>query len=170
MNYLNTPYYSWNTDLLLFCSLIAFKLPYGWNDTAGSDHPDLFSLTGNPTYLFTWIYRLSFQAVANASVAVDTFFVLSGLLAAYVFLKDFEKRNTTLRQFLKGLPKLFSHRYIRWGLNTWFIYFFDSYLTCKKSEHCWLDQAWSILLFCWCREIEWYPYTKLYDGILKCII
>ena len=76
-------------------------------------HSSFTLVSGNPTYSFTWIYSLSFQAVVNASVAVDTFFVLSGLLAAYVFLRDFEKRNTTLRQFLKGLPKLFSHRYIR---------------------------------------------------------
>lgn len=70
-------------------------------------------ISANPTYLFTWLYNSAFQAVINASVSVDTFFILSGLLAAYVFLKDFEKRQTSLKKFFKGLPKLFLHRYIR---------------------------------------------------------
>ena len=98
-------------------------------------HSSFTLVSGNPTYSFTWIYRLSFQAVVNASVSVDTFFVLSGLLAAYVFLRDFEKRNTTLRQFLRDLPKLFAHRYIRSSNNTiGFIHFLIQ--TLLSEIHC----------------------------------
>jgi len=57
--------------------------------------------------------RWTFQAIVQTSVSVDSFFMLSGLLCVYLFLKDFEKRNVGLCCFLKEVPMQYLHRYLR---------------------------------------------------------
>ncbi|KAL4219628.1 hypothetical protein ACF0H5_022200 [Mactra antiquata] len=49
------------------------------------------------TFLPAEIKTFTFQAISNATVAVDTFFVLSGLLVAYLTLKEIEKRGGVKR-------------------------------------------------------------------------
>jgi len=49
----------------------------------------------------------------NATVSVDSFFVLSGVLCVYLFLKNFEKTEPTVGKFLKSVPVMYLHRYIR---------------------------------------------------------
>ncbi|XP_060604940.1 nose resistant to fluoxetine protein 6-like isoform X2 [Ruditapes philippinarum] len=41
--------------------------------------------------------RFTFQAISNATVAVDTFFVLSGLLVSYLSLREMERRGSALK-------------------------------------------------------------------------
>jgi len=57
--------------------------------------------------------RFASEVIMNATVSVDTFFVLSGLLVSYLFLKDFHKRKARLVDFAKGLPLMYLHRYLR---------------------------------------------------------
>ncbi|KAK3088547.1 hypothetical protein FSP39_020450 [Pinctada imbricata] len=52
-----------------------------------------------------WIQRVSFQAIENALLSVDTFFALSGLLLSYLLMKEMEKN--------KGPKKI-----------NWFMYYF----------------------------------------------
>ncbi|KAK7497003.1 hypothetical protein BaRGS_00011739 [Batillaria attramentaria] len=52
--------------------------------------------------------RFSFQMVANATPSVDTFFVLSGLLVAYLSLKELDKNKGKL-----NWPLFFFHRFWR---------------------------------------------------------
>nr|KAG5705741.1 hypothetical protein BaRGS_027400 [Batillaria attramentaria] len=51
-------------------------------------------------YLMALMKRWTFQAIGNALVSVDTFFVLSGLLVAYLSLKEMKKREGKLNWFL----------------------------------------------------------------------
>ncbi|XP_053380228.1 nose resistant to fluoxetine protein 6-like [Mercenaria mercenaria] len=41
--------------------------------------------------------RFTFQAIMNATVSVDTFFVLSGLLVSYLSLREMKKRGAPLK-------------------------------------------------------------------------
>eukprot|EP00795_Rhopilema_esculentum_P001639 gene1639-16106_t len=62
------------------------------------------------------VHRLSFEAVANAYVSVDTFFLLSGLLVSYLCLKRFDKYDGSsfLRYFSKKfMPQYYLHRFLR---------------------------------------------------------
>ncbi|XP_076114771.1 nose resistant to fluoxetine protein 6-like [Mytilus galloprovincialis] len=56
----------------------------------------------------TYIKRLSFMAVMNAPVAVDTFFALSGLLLTYLTLKQMKKSKGKINWFL-----FYFHRFWR---------------------------------------------------------
>ncbi|CAD5121781.1 DgyrCDS10258 [Dimorphilus gyrociliatus] len=56
-------------------------------------HTFLFVLSaiGNPIFLLTLFKRWSFQPIANATPSVDTFFMMSGTLVAYLTLKELKK-------------------------------------------------------------------------------
>jgi peptidoglycan/LPS O-acetylase OafA/YrhL len=47
--------------------------------------------------------------IVNSVLAVDTFLLLSGLLVAYVWLKDMERRQ----EKCFNIPLYYVHRYIR---------------------------------------------------------
>ena len=53
--------------------------------------------------------RFSFQAVANAYVSVDSFFLLSGLLVGYLTFKKLGDKTMKI----KHIPMMYVHRYIR---------------------------------------------------------
>jgi len=57
-----------------------------------------------------WVKRFSFAIVSNATFSVDSFFLLSGLLTSYLFMKEASKRNVLS---IKFLLKYYLHRYIR---------------------------------------------------------
>lgn len=57
------------------------------------------------------------MAVINATVSVDSFFVMSGMLATYNLLKLLDKTKGKL-----NLPMLYIHRYIRYLFKLWDIY------------------------------------------------
>lgn len=52
---------------------------------------------------------LSFQAIVNANLSVDTFFVISGFLTTYLFIKELKKRG---KKFInvKTIALFFFHR------------------------------------------------------------
>lgn len=52
--------------------------------------------------------RFSFQAIANAYVSVDSFFLLSGILVSYITLKKMDNSSGRL-----GLPMFYIHRFVR---------------------------------------------------------
>ncbi|KAK3087848.1 hypothetical protein FSP39_011445 [Pinctada imbricata] len=54
--------------------------------------------------------RWTFQAIANAYVSVDSFFALSGLLLAYLTMKELEKKGS-VRHF--NWPMFYFHRFWR---------------------------------------------------------
>ena len=58
-------------------------------------HTYEFSLqtTNNILYAYTVLKRFTFQAIANAGFSVDTFFFLSGLLVAYLTLKELSQKG-----------------------------------------------------------------------------
>lgn len=53
----------------------------------------LFHATSQNDYLSRLSSRLIFQPIMNASLAVETFFVISGALSAYLTFKDMEKHK-----------------------------------------------------------------------------
>jgi peptidoglycan/LPS O-acetylase OafA/YrhL len=46
--------------------------------------------------------------ITNSTLSVDTFFLLSGLLVAYIFLKQFRHKSSGF-----NIPLYYLHRYIR---------------------------------------------------------
>ncbi|XP_028514764.1 nose resistant to fluoxetine protein 6 isoform X2 [Exaiptasia diaphana] len=54
------------------------------------------------------IHRFSFQAIENATLSVDSFFFLSGLLVSYIGLRRMKKNNGRL-----PLLQFYLHRYLR---------------------------------------------------------
>ncbi|KAK7088883.1 nose resistant to fluoxetine protein 6-like [Littorina saxatilis] len=52
--------------------------------------------------------RWTFQGIVNASISVDSFFVLSGLLVAYLSLKEMKKKGGKINWFL-----FYFHRFWR---------------------------------------------------------
>ncbi|XP_076440369.1 nose resistant to fluoxetine protein 6-like [Babylonia areolata] len=74
-------------------------------------HTFVFSLTTAENYLTYMTENLghwTFQAIIGAPASVDTFFSLSGLLVAYLILKEMEKRNGKVQWFL-----FYFHRFWR---------------------------------------------------------
>ncbi|XP_060562019.1 O-acyltransferase like protein-like [Ruditapes philippinarum] len=55
------------------------------------------SIANSARYFPELLKRFTFQAVMNATVSVDTFFVLSGLLVSYLSLKELKKRGGALK-------------------------------------------------------------------------
>ncbi|XP_053380236.1 nose resistant to fluoxetine protein 6-like [Mercenaria mercenaria] len=69
------------------------------------------TLTDNvATYFPQLMKRFTFQAVSNATVSVDTFFVLSGLLVSYLSLREMKKSGGA-RRFKWGI--FYFHRFWR---------------------------------------------------------
>ena len=56
------------------------------------------------------------QAMINASVCVDTFFLMSGLLVSYLLLRQLDGSKGRF-----NVPLFYIHRYLRWS--ELFIYF-----------------------------------------------
>ena len=52
----------------------------------------------------TW----SMQGITNATVVVDTFFMMSGLLVCYLLLRELERNNGRF-----NVPLFYIHRYLR---------------------------------------------------------
>ncbi|XP_069119737.1 nose resistant to fluoxetine protein 6-like [Argopecten irradians] len=62
----------------------------------------------NPVSFGNKVYHMwTFQAIANALVSVDTFFTMSGLLLAYLFMKDIKKSGEM------NWPLFYFHRFWR---------------------------------------------------------
>jgi len=61
------------------------------------------------TIVYDKVYDLSFMVVSNAYVSVDTFFLLSGFLTAYLGLKKYTSEGMNVRNVLQN----YLHRYIR---------------------------------------------------------
>ncbi|KAL8613989.1 hypothetical protein ACOMHN_023224 [Nucella lapillus] len=79
-------------------------------------------------YLQDLISHWSYQGITNATVSVDSFFVLSGLLVAYLTLKEMKKRQGKLNWFL-----FYFHRF--WRLT-------PAYMLCLMVYAC-LSIYWS---------------------------
>lgn len=74
-------------------------------------HGFLFSMSVGENvgpYMQEFLKRWSSQAISNALVAVDSFFVLSGLLVSYLTLKELQKKNGKLNWFM-----FYFHRFWR---------------------------------------------------------
>lgn len=79
------------------------------------------------TFLPAMLKRFTFQAISNATVCVDTFFTLSGLLVAYLSLKEMKKRNGA-RNFNWGM--FYFHRF--WRLTPPYMLFLMLYAPLMK--------------------------------------
>ncbi|XP_043199778.1 nose resistant to fluoxetine protein 6-like [Amphibalanus amphitrite] len=62
----------------------------------------------NVFYIFDVFNSLAFAAVDNATVSVDSFFFLSGLLVAYIFMRNMERSKGKF-----NIIMYYVHRYIR---------------------------------------------------------
>ena len=69
----------------------------------------LFPILDNIKKALEVIQRFSFMPIANAFVSVDSFFLLSGLLAGYL---TFKKLGDKMMSF-RTIPLMYLHRYIR---------------------------------------------------------
>lgn len=56
----------------------------------------LFKLLANVKRLETFTKNLTHQVIVNGHIGVDSFMVISGFLASYMFLKELQKRNNTI--------------------------------------------------------------------------
>ncbi|XP_013404080.1 nose resistant to fluoxetine protein 6 [Lingula anatina] len=66
--------------------------------------------TDNIMFAFLEMKRFSFTAVSNAYFSVDTFFLLSGVLVAYLFLRQLHRENGVKT---RTMVMYYVHRYIR---------------------------------------------------------
>lgn len=71
--------------------------------------------------------RLSFSIVSNGTFSVDSFFLLSGLLTSFTFLKELSKRNSTLS--FGFMFKYYVHRLWRLSPPYWAMLMFSLLLT-----------------------------------------
>ena len=84
--------------LALFWIIIGHSIAFG------------LSYTSNIVDLLVWTRNVSFQLVINATLSVDTFFVLSGFLTAILFIRQVKKEGKlSSRLFIL----YYIHRYIR---------------------------------------------------------
>ena len=67
--------------------------------------------TSNVATLFGLFQRFEFQAVNNAFVSVDTFFLMSGCLISYLMLKELDKTKGRVNFLV-----MYIHRYLRYVL------------------------------------------------------
>lgn len=73
----------------------------------------IIGVVSNVGYFYTVdLKRRSYQAILNAFVSVDSFFLLSGLLVSYLLLKEL-RRNEGNIKWLQFIPKFYFHRYWR---------------------------------------------------------
>jgi len=69
----------------------------------------LFKFTDNLLFMARYyINHWEFQAVGNATFSVDTFFFLSGLLVAYLGLRQLARKNGAM-----NVPLMYFFRYLR---------------------------------------------------------
>lgn len=68
--------------------------------------------------VFPWVKGFAFQVIFNATVSVDTFFVLSGILSAYLLFKNLAKGSQNPASFFKSVPIMYLHRYIRYYIDS----------------------------------------------------
>lgn len=66
--------------------------------------------SSNPIDILSWTRNFFFQLVLNAVLSVDTFFVLSGFLTAYIFNREVERKSGLS---FKMMVLYYLHRYIR---------------------------------------------------------
>ncbi|KAL5012556.1 hypothetical protein ScPMuIL_011107 [Solemya velum] len=74
----------------------------------GHVHTNIQGMGANAEEYYSHLKRWSYQAVVNATVSVDTFFVLSGLLVAYLVLREKERNKGRINWLL-----FYFHRYWR---------------------------------------------------------
>lgn len=73
----------------------------------------IIGVVSNVGYFYTVdLKRRSYQAILNAFVSVDSFFLLSGLLVSYLLLKKL-RRNEGNIKWLPFIAKFYIHRYWR---------------------------------------------------------
>ncbi|XP_067687124.1 O-acyltransferase like protein-like [Haliotis asinina] len=84
-------------------------LSIGWV-ILGHTYIFTMSTAGNPKSFVKIVQSFSFQIMLNATVSVDSFFVLSGLLVTYLFLKETEKAGGLK---VKHMVMYYVHRYLR---------------------------------------------------------
>ncbi|ELU05579.1 hypothetical protein CAPTEDRAFT_222179 [Capitella teleta] len=68
------------------------------------------SVIGNISIIFDFSQDFAFQAILNASVSVDTFFLISGALMAFLMLAEMDKRGDP---FAIPWHKVYFHRFWR---------------------------------------------------------
>merc|ERR1719206_1260486 len=74
----------------------------------------LLGVASNPLHIKQLISkRWTLQAISNAMPSVDTFFVLSGFLTAYLFFKRNGSRTESVGQKIKTVLMMYLHRYLR---------------------------------------------------------
>ncbi|XP_067000177.2 nose resistant to fluoxetine protein 6 [Anabrus simplex] len=104
--------------------------------------------------------------ITNATLSVDTFFLLSGLLVAYVFFKQVPKTNSF------NVPLYYLHRYIRLTPAYAAIILFDATLFSHVSS----GPVWSTTVLPVreaCSEVWWssllYVHTYVHGTVKQCV-
>ena len=83
-----------------------------------------FTTADNPSVLPSLASRYSFQAVGNAYFSVDSFFFLSGVLVAYLTLREMKRKNGRF-----PVLHYYVHRYLRITPTYAFLLFFGAGLS-----------------------------------------
>ena len=71
------------------------------------------SISENSKFALNFPRHWTAKAITQGNLSVDSFFVLSGVLVGYLFLKDFERRKMQFKGLLKAIPLIYIQRYIR---------------------------------------------------------
>ncbi|XP_020624607.1 nose resistant to fluoxetine protein 6-like [Orbicella faveolata] len=104
------------------------------------------TISNLPTF-YDIIHRFTFQAVGNGTYSVDSFFFLSGLLVAYLWLPHMEKKNGKLPLF-----KYYFHRF--WRLTPTYMFvllFLDKLLRFLGEGPLWHPEKFAYQ----CRKYWW---------------
>ena len=83
----------------------------------------------NSATIFGVVERLTFQAIINGFFSVDSFFFLSGLLVAYLTLRDLHRRKGRFPALM-----YYIHRYLRLTPTYAFVLFFQWFLTVHLTD------------------------------------
>ena len=83
----------------------------------------------NPAKTFSVVQRWTFQAIINGFFSVDSFFFLSGLLVAYLTLRDMSRRSGRFPALM-----YYIHRYLRITPTYAFVLFFQWFLTVHLTD------------------------------------
>ena len=70
-------------------------------------------VTDNIAFALPGLDDIATQVIANATLSVDSFFVMGGFLTGYSLLRLYRSNRFQVRELFKSVPIMYLHRYIR---------------------------------------------------------
>lgn len=119
--------FSLNNDDSQLSSLHGIRvITLGWV-ILGHSYAFIVFYSDNPLEAFNFIKRFSFTMISNGFFSVDSFFLMSGVLTGYLFIKVSSAPN--FKFTFKFMAKYFLNRFLRLSPAYFFMLFFSIFLT-----------------------------------------